>query len=74
MSKDLKKLLKQQEALAEQIKQAEQVEKNRNRVERIALKIIGKHPALFTAEPAALEKALEAAFSHVLKELSLIVK
>lgn len=74
MSKDLKKLLKQQEALAEQIKQAEQVEKNRNRVERIVLKTIGKHAALFTAEPAALEKALEAALGQVLKELGLVAQ
>ena len=71
---NLKKLLKQQEALAEQIKQAEQVEKNRNRVERIALKTIGKHKALFSAEPAALEKALDAAFGQALKELGLIAQ
>ncbi len=56
--------------LAEQIKQAEQIEKNRNRVERLALKLLHKHPALFTCEPAALEKALDAAFNQVLKELA----
>lgn len=67
MSNELKKLMKQKEALAEKIKLAEQMEKNRNRVERIVLKVVGKHPELYTSEPSELEKALETAIAEWLK-------
>lgn len=69
MSKKLSRLLQQKADLEEQIKQAEQIEKHRNRVERMVTRIVCKHPALFSTEPTTLEKALDASIEQVLKEL-----
>lgn len=51
--------------MEEQIKQAELVAKHRNRVERLAAKLISKYPSLFLADPAVVEKELDAAISAV---------
>lgn len=69
MSKKIESLQKQKAAIEAQIKQAEQMSKNKNRVDKLTLKVIEKHPALFSVELSALEKALDKAFTAALEEL-----
>lgn len=65
MSKELQKLHKQQEQLAAKVKAAEQAARNKNRVERLAVKLVSKHQVLFLSDPAAVEKALDDAITAV---------
>lgn len=65
----LEKLLKQKEALEAQIIKAEQAAKNKNRVERLVVKLVSKHQGLFTCDLAALEKNLDEAISAVAEKL-----
>lgn len=73
MSTELKKLMKQKEALEKKIKDAEVVAKNRNRVERVVVKLVEKRPKLISADIGELEKQLDAAIDQVLKDAGWIV-
>ena len=61
----LERLLKQKAQLEEQIKHAEIAAKNRNRVERLVIRLLNKHPDLFLCDPVALEKNLDESFADV---------
>ncbi len=74
MTKKLSRLLQQKAELEEQIKLAEQIEKHRNRVERMVTRTVCKHPELFTTEPTTLEKILDTTIEQVLKELGFTAK
>lgn len=66
----IEKLKKQQAELAEKIAQAEAVEKNKSRVEKLVLKILAKHPELFIVDAKSLEESLTEAFSAVSKKFT----
>lgn len=51
--------------MEEQIKQAELVARHKTRVERLAAKLISKHPSLFLADPAVVEAKLGEAIAAV---------
>ena len=61
----IEKLQKQKAAIEAQIKQAEQVEKHRVRVERMVIKLINKHPILFTSDATVVEAKLGEAIAAV---------
>ena len=61
----LEKLLKQKAQLVEHIKQAELVAKNKNRVERLVIRLLSKHPDLFLCDPATLETNLDESFADL---------
>lgn len=65
MSKKLEKLKQQQEALEAQIRAEELAIKNKNRIERMVARMVGKHVSLMTANPAEVEKALDDAIAEV---------
>ena len=52
MSKKLEKLKKQQEELEAQIRAEEMALKNKNRIERIVARLVGKHVSLMTSNPS----------------------
>lgn len=54
----IEKLLKQKTAIENQIVQAKLVQKNRTRVEKIILKLLQKHPDIFTIDAKILEQSL----------------
>ncbi|PIP98713.1 MAG: hypothetical protein COW76_19545 [Shewanella sp. CG18_big_fil_WC_8_21_14_2_50_42_11] len=65
MSKKLEKLNKQIAALEAQ-KQAEELAlKNKNRIERLVARLVGKHVSLMTSNPPEVEKALDDAIAEV---------
>jgi hypothetical protein len=59
------KLMKQKEVIEAQIVQAELVAKNKNRVERLVLKLMHKNSGLFAIELTVLEKYLDEAFAAI---------
>jgi hypothetical protein len=69
MSKKLEALQKKAAAIQEQIAQAELAKKNKNRTERLVLKLLNKYPAIFLSDPAILEKSLDSAFSNIAESL-----
>jgi len=65
MSKKLEKLKKQQEELEAQIRAEEMALKNKNRIERLVARLVGKHVSLMTSNPSEVEKALDDAIAEV---------
>lgn len=66
MSKTIKKLEELQRrkaAIEAEIVQAGIVAKNKNRVERLVVRMINKHPDMFSCDPAELEKSLDESFA-----------
>jgi hypothetical protein len=67
---NIEKLKKQQEAIAAQIVQAEMVEKNKARVQKMVMKLLEKHPGFFTADAKKLEAHLITSFAAVAEKLN----
>lgn len=65
MSKKLEKLKKQQEDLEAQIRAEELAIKNKNRLERMCVRLVSKHASLMLSNPAEVEKALDDAIAEV---------
>lgn len=66
----IERLRKQQAELAAQIARAEQIEKNRVRVEKLVFKVLSKHPNIFLADTKNIEEVLTEYFSVVSEKLS----
>ncbi len=62
------KLMKQKERIEQQIREAEAMEKNKNRVSRMVMKELEKHQGLFTIPVDALQQHIAAAFSDIAKK------
>lgn len=69
MSKKLEALQKKAAAIQAQIAQEELARKNKNRTERLVLKLLQKHPELYLCEPATLEKNLDNSLAEIVKGL-----
>lgn len=66
----LEKLLKQKEELEAQIKQAELAQKNKVKLEKIVVKLLQKHPALFFSDVATVEHNLDNAMAVIAGNIS----
>ena len=71
MSKRLAALQKQAAAIQAQIIEAELAEKNKNRTERLTLKLLQKYPDLYLCDPVVVEKAIDEAFSLISTNLKI---
>lgn len=69
MSKKIESLQKKAAEIQAQIAQAELVQKSKNRTERLAVKLLNKHPELFLADPVLLENSLASAFASIAESL-----
>lgn len=63
----IEKLLKQKTAIENQIVQAKLVQKNQARVEKLVLKLLQKHPDIFTLDLKILEQNLNDFLSDTVK-------
>ncbi len=63
----IEKLLKQKTAIENQIIKAKLVQKNQARVEKIILKLLQKHPDIFTLDVKILEQSLNDFLSDTVK-------
>jgi hypothetical protein len=59
----LERQAKELAKLDEQLKRIEIVSKSKNRIERLTLKVLAKHPELFAVNPEILEKSLDDSFA-----------
>ena len=65
MSTKLTSLLRKREQLKQQILQAKQLEKRKERAQQIVISALEKYPRLFMADEQLLRDRVEAAFSEI---------
>lgn len=69
MATKIDRLLAAKQKIEKQIAQEELAAKNKNRTERLTLRLMNKYPDLFLCDPAILEKSLDSAFSSIAASL-----
>jgi hypothetical protein len=70
MKINLDRLLQKRKQLEQQILEAQQLEKQMARVQRILFSVLEKHPQLAVADEQLLQKSLDEAFTKIVQELS----
>jgi len=65
MSKNIEKLFQKRTAIEAEILAAEKAEKSKPKVEKLVLRILQKHPQVFSADLKMLEQKLDGFFANL---------
>lgn len=65
MSKTIEKLIQKRTAIEAEILAAEMAEKSKPKVEKLVLRILQKHPQVFSADLKILEQKLDGFFANL---------
>lgn len=65
MTKDIEKLFQKRTAIEAEILAAEKAEKSKPKVEKLVLRVMQKHPQVFSADLKILEQKLDGYFANL---------